>query len=175
MPPFGASGYPYGFLRMTARTLSVYLRMFVNNGSTVLRPQSIAEIKTIVGGGMISIYDPAAATNSSTVLMPSITGLGWYWETMSDGRRYIGHSGSLPGMMHLMLVNERHNLGVIFLSNGDTIMATGSEPFETVKNIHSSLFECYKDGVAPGTAILSQGSLPLFSPSLLLVLLFLSL
>ena len=124
---------------------------------------------------MIPKYDPDAASNSSIVSVPSTTGLLWYWETMSDGHRYIGHSGSLPGMMHLMLVNEQHSLGVIVLSNGDTLMASGAEPYATVQNIHLSLFECYKDGAVPSPVILAKGSLTLFSPMILLVSLFLTL
>ena len=147
---------------MSARTLSVYLRMFVNNGSSILRPQSVAEIKTIVGGGMIVAYNPDAATNTSAVSLQSLTGLGWYWETMSDGRRYIGHSGSLPGMMTLMLVNEQHSLGVIVLSNGDSIMATGAEPFATIKKIHLSLFECFENS----SAFRARRTLIIFLPTI---------
>ncbi|CAF3885085.1 unnamed protein product, partial [Rotaria sordida] len=84
--------YPAGLLRMSAGTLSIYLRMFLNNGLPVLRPQSIAAMRTIVGGGVIPSYDPQWS-NKSMELPPSQGfGLSWYWETMKDGRRYIGHS-----------------------------------------------------------------------------------
>ena len=72
-------------------------------------------------------------------------------------------------MLHLMLVNEQHSLGVIVLSNGDNLMATGAEPFETIKNILSLFFECFKDGAVTSSALRAQGSLILFSPIILLV------
>ncbi|CAF3789888.1 unnamed protein product [Rotaria sordida] len=110
MTILNTSAYPAGLLRMSAGTLSIYLRMFLNNGLPVLRPQSIAAMRTIVGGGVIPSYDPQWS-NKSMELPPSQEfGLSWYWETMKDGRRYIGHSGALPGMSHLMLVNEKNTL-----------------------------------------------------------------
>ncbi|CAF5119461.1 unnamed protein product, partial [Rotaria sp. Silwood1] len=55
---FGLSAYPAGLLRMSAGTLSIYLRMFLSNGFPILRPQSIAEIRTVVGGCLIPPYSP---------------------------------------------------------------------------------------------------------------------
>ncbi len=54
---FGFSPYPSGLLRMSAGTLSVYLRMFLNNGTHILQPRSIAEMRTVVGGGIIPLYN----------------------------------------------------------------------------------------------------------------------
>ncbi|CAF3664136.1 unnamed protein product [Rotaria sp. Silwood1] len=88
---------------MSARTPSVYLRMFLNNGPSILRPRSIAEMRTVVGGGLIPPYNQDLSGNSTGRRPPAQYGLSWYWETASDGRRYIGHSGSMPGMVHLML------------------------------------------------------------------------
>ncbi|CAF1391738.1 unnamed protein product [Rotaria sordida] len=50
---FGFSVHPAGLLRMSAGTLSIYLRMFLSNGSSILRPQSIAEMRKVVGNGLI--------------------------------------------------------------------------------------------------------------------------
>ncbi|CAF4893263.1 unnamed protein product [Rotaria sp. Silwood1] len=116
---FGLSAYPAGLLRMSAGTLSIYLRMFLSNGFPILRPQSIAEIRTVVSGCLIPPYNPEWSNNSTELPPSEEFGLSWYWQTMKDGRRYIGHSGSLPGMSHLMLVNEKNTLGVILLSNID--------------------------------------------------------
>jgi CubicO group peptidase (beta-lactamase class C family) len=141
---FGFSAYPAGLLRMSARTLSVYLRMFLNNGSDILRPRSIAEMRTVVGGGLMLHYQDS--NSNLTEPLPSTFGLSWYWRTMSNGRRYIGHSGSLPGMVHLMLVDEKHSVGVIVLSNGDTNPPNdlSREISETLAEIHVALFQCFE-------------------------------
>ncbi|CAM4792380.1 unnamed protein product [Rotaria magnacalcarata] len=75
-------------------------------------------------------------------------------EQMPDGRRYIDHSGSMPGMIHLMLVNEKHNLGVIILSNADATLPNdlSREIGETGINIHMSLFKCFDADPAHGPA-----------------------
>ncbi|CAF0845860.1 unnamed protein product [Adineta steineri] len=67
---YGFGAYPAGLLRMSANTLSVFLRMFLNNGSSILRPRSIAEIRTIVGGGNIPDYG-LIGNNNSTQESPS--------------------------------------------------------------------------------------------------------
>ncbi|CAF5010903.1 unnamed protein product, partial [Rotaria sp. Silwood1] len=72
--------------------------MVLNNGSSILSPRSIAEIRTVVGGGLIQPYNQNLNSNSTEQRPPSQFGLSWYWDIMKDGRRYIGHSGSLPGI-----------------------------------------------------------------------------
>ncbi|CAF3408194.1 unnamed protein product, partial [Rotaria sp. Silwood2] len=99
IPFFGFSTYPAGLFRMSAGSLSKFLQMFMNNGSVLLNPRSVAEMKMIVGGGLIPYYDPNGIASSSVIPPPSF-GLSWTWQTLSDGRRYIGHSGSLPGSRH---------------------------------------------------------------------------
>jgi hypothetical protein len=73
--------------------------MFINNGSSLLHPHSILEMRTVVGNGHIPYYNPNSISNNTS---PPVlqSGLTWYWQTMSNGRRYIGHGGSLPGMAH---------------------------------------------------------------------------
>ncbi|CAF3957607.1 unnamed protein product [Rotaria sp. Silwood2] len=119
IPFFGFSTYPAGLFRMSAGSLSKFLQMFMNNGSVLLNPRSVAEMKMIVGGGLILYYDPNGIASSSVIPPPSF-GLSWTWQTLSDGRRYIGHSGSLPGSRHWMLVNANNTVGVIVLTNGDS-------------------------------------------------------
>ncbi|UJR18550.1 hypothetical protein I4U23_005457 [Adineta vaga] len=146
IPDFSFNFYPSGLLRMSTKTLSVYLRMFINNGSSILLPRSIAEMRTIVGGGLIPPYNHDSTSDSTGGAPPPPQyGLSWYWTTMSDGRRYIGHTGFLPGMSHLMLVNEKHSIGVILLTNADILGPThlAREIAETGINIHMSLFQCF--------------------------------
>ncbi|CAF3108094.1 unnamed protein product [Rotaria sp. Silwood2] len=145
IPFFGFSAYPAGLFRMSASSLSKFLRMFINKGFPILSARSILEIKTIVGAGLIPDYIQNTSNDAEGI--PSLFfGLSWYWATLSDGRRYIGHSGSLPGSRHLMLVNEKSTLGVIVLSNGDS-NGPGNRTFEvykTLENIHLRLFECFE-------------------------------
>lgn len=130
---------------MSPRILSTYLQMFLNNGSSILQPRSIAQMRSIVGGGLIPIFIQNPIHNSTHEGPPATFGLSWYWQTLKDGRRYLGHSGSVPGMVHLMLVNEKHNLGVILLSNVDAMVPDdlSKEIREVGINIHVSLFECF--------------------------------
>jgi len=139
---------------MSAGTLSIYLRMFLNNGSSILRPQSIAEMRKVVGGGLIPYYNQDESSNSMERLSQSQFGLSWYWKIMSNGRRYIGHSGSMPGMVHLMLVNEKNNVGVIVLSNGDVSTPTNlsKEISKTLANIHMELFQCFETDIVTASA-----------------------
>ncbi|CAF0885830.1 unnamed protein product [Adineta steineri] len=65
IPFFSFSHYPAGLLRMSARSLSVFLRMFMSNGSLILTSRSIAEIRTIVGGGHIPFYNQSSDANST--------------------------------------------------------------------------------------------------------------
>ena len=100
-------------------------------------------MKLIVGGGLIPYYD-AAAMDAAGVPVPSF-GLSWYWQTLNDGRRYLGHSGALPGARHWMLINEQHTVGVILLTNADSnVPAERSNVIHKVfESIHQAFFRCY--------------------------------
>ncbi|UJR11826.1 hypothetical protein I4U23_016006 [Adineta vaga] len=100
---FGFGSFPAGLLRMSAKALSIYLRMFMNNGSSIVHPRSITEMRTIVGSGNIPMYNINQNNHSTQQQSASQFGLSWYWQTMDDGRRYLGHSGSMLGIAHLML------------------------------------------------------------------------
>ncbi|CAF3400024.1 unnamed protein product [Rotaria sp. Silwood2] len=145
-PFFGFSGYPAGLLRMSAHSLSIFLQMFINNGYPLLSSQSIVEMKTVVGGGLIQPYNINPNINSTNQLPPRRYGLCWHWRTLSNGRQYLGHGGSLPGMTHLMLVNENHNIGVIVLTNADTNAPIDltRQIYETIEDIHITLFKCFE-------------------------------
>ncbi len=131
---------------MSARSLSVFLRMFINNGYPLLSSRSIDEMKTVVGGGLIHPYNPNSDNTPTNQLPTRRFGLCWHWRTLSNGRQYLGHGGTLPGMTHLMLVNEKHNIGVILLTNADTNppIDLTREIYETIENIHMTLFKCFE-------------------------------
>lgn len=119
--------------------------MFINNGSSLLSSRSIAEMKLVVGGGLIPYYGQTLSNNSTNVPPVSI-GLSWYWQKLIDGRRYIGHTGSLPGAVHWMFVNEKHNLGVIILTNGDSNAPSDRSQViqKLFQNIHLELIRCFE-------------------------------
>ncbi|CAF2580562.1 unnamed protein product [Rotaria sp. Silwood2] len=145
-PFFGFSSYPAGLLRMSAHSLSIFLRMFINNGSSLLSSQSITEMKTVVGGGLIRPYSTNLSSNSTNQLPSRRYGLCWHWRTLSNGHQYVGHSGCVPGMTHLMLVNEKQNIGVIVLTNADTTLPINltRQIYNTIENIHVELFQCFE-------------------------------
>ncbi|CAF4753063.1 unnamed protein product [Rotaria sp. Silwood1] len=149
-PFFGFSSYPAGLLRMSAYSLSIFLRMFINNGSSLLSSQSITEMKTVVGNGLIRPYNTNSSSNSTDQLPPRRYGLCWHWRTLSNGHQYVGHSGCVPGMTHLMLVNEKHNIGVIVLTNADTTLPINltRQIYNTIENIHVELFKCFETNYA---------------------------
>lgn len=117
--------------------------MFLNNGSTILHPRSIAEIRTVVGAGLIPLYN-SGSTSNATIQRRLEYGLSWYWVTASNGDRYFGHAGELPGMAHVMLTNQK-NIGVIILSNADTNAPIDltQEIWKTYENIYVSFFQCF--------------------------------
>ncbi|CAF1417074.1 unnamed protein product [Adineta ricciae] len=71
--------------------------------------------------------------------------LGWYWQTFR-GRRFIGHDGSLPGVRTSMMANEKRNLGVIILTNGDIIQNDhhAEKVKATIVDLMMDLDDCYE-------------------------------
>lgn len=128
---------------MSAHSLSIYLRMFMNNGSPLLRPDSIAQMRTIVPG--VIPYDSVnKTTNDSSSGAPQF-GISWYWQKLSNGRRYIGHGGSMPSVTHSMLVNEKGNIGFILLTSADAAPATDTttEIGVTLGKLQLELLDCF--------------------------------
>ncbi|CAF5099820.1 unnamed protein product, partial [Rotaria socialis] len=80
------------------------------NGTPLLSAQSITEMKTVVGGGRIRPYNTNSSSNATNEIPPRRYGLCWHWRTLNNGHQYVGHSGTLPGMTHLMLINEKHTI-----------------------------------------------------------------
>ncbi|CAF3415144.1 unnamed protein product, partial [Rotaria sp. Silwood2] len=149
IPFFSFNTYPSGLLRMSARSLSVFLRMFINNGSSLLTSRSVAEMQTIVGGDLLPYYIDDSSSNSTGIRQSLKFGLGWHWQTLNNGHRYVGHGGGLPGMTHLMLVDKSNNIGVILLSNGDTFLPIdlSKKLYQTILDIHIRLFQCFENTI----------------------------
>ena len=103
IPLFSFSAYPAGLLRTTIKDLSKFVQMFMNDGYPLLHASSINQMKKVVGHGTSS---PQYA-------------LIWNWRVLPDGRRVIGHRGTLFGSTHLMMINQESTIGVLILTNGD--------------------------------------------------------
>jgi hypothetical protein len=118
--------------------------MFMSNGSSLVHPRSIAEMRKVVHG-VVQYENSNSTTNSSNPILPSF-GLIWHWRKLRNRQQYIGHGGTMPGATHSMLVNGQGTVGMIFLTNADvypdndlsmTIRAT-------LENIQMSLFACFE-------------------------------
>ncbi|CAF4175181.1 unnamed protein product [Adineta steineri] len=138
IPFYSMSIYPAGLLRMSAQSLSKFLRMFMNNGSSLLHPRSIDEMRKVVNG--VVPYD-----NSNPPILSF--GLIWNWQKLRNRQRYIGHGGSMPGATHSMLINEQGTIGIIVLTNADvspdndiSIRTRGK-----IEDIQMSLFSCFEN------------------------------
>jgi hypothetical protein len=108
---------------------------------------------SVVNEWHTAVYDRACLTwensnstsNSSSEILPSF-GLIWNWQKLRNRRRYIGHSGIMPGATHSVLVNEQGNVGMIFLTNADIIPDNDSSMRirATLENIQMALFDCFE-------------------------------
>ncbi|CAF1213250.1 unnamed protein product [Adineta steineri] len=138
IPFYSMSIYPAGLLRMSAQSLSKFLRMFMNNGSSLLHPRSIDEMRKVVNG--VVPYD-----NSNPPILSF--GLIWNWQKLRNRQRYIGHGGSMPGATHSMLINEQGTIGIIVLTNAD-VSLDNDVSIRTrgkIEDIQMSLFSCFEN------------------------------
>ena len=117
--------------------------MFINNGSPLLDPRSIATMRTVVSG--VIPYDNINSTSKNSSLPSTEYGLIWNWRTIGN-HRFIGHTGNMPGVAHGMMINERGNTGVIILSNGDSTLNNdlAKKIYDTLTNIQVSLIHCFE-------------------------------
>jgi CubicO group peptidase (beta-lactamase class C family) len=129
---------------MSATALSIYLRMFMNNGSSLLRPESIVQMRTVISG--VVPYESLNTTNNKTSLPPFEFGLIWHWETSEAGRRLFGHDGSMPGTLTSMFINEKGDIGVIILTNADIYPndTLSDDIYLTLSDIQHALFDCFE-------------------------------
>ncbi|CAF0742528.1 unnamed protein product [Adineta ricciae] len=130
VPQFGAQDYPAGSLRMSARSLTIFLHSFLNNFSLLLRnTSSVDEMLRIVRHEQSDVE----------------YGLIWNWRVI-HGRRLVGHRGAIPGVTNIMMANEARTLGIIILSNGDISKSDDQSKrvYETIIHIMSKLFDYFE-------------------------------
>ena len=138
------NSYPAGLLRMSAKSLSIFLRMFMSDGSPLLSSSSIREMRKIVEG--VVPYQNVSEADNDWQPQPIGFGLIWIWVQTSNGRRFIGHGGTILGASHSMLVNEQGTHGVIILTMAD-VLSDGqlAQTFgHRLASIRMSFFECFK-------------------------------
>ncbi|UJR10029.1 hypothetical protein I4U23_014252 [Adineta vaga] len=133
-PFFSSSIYPAGMLRMSAHTLSIFFRSFMNNFSTLLHNSSSID-------EMLHVFPQQDYMNISTTKFSLI----WNWPIVGK-RLLVGHDGSLPGIVTTMMANEKRDLGVIILTNGDLTRADheAAQVKETIHTLLTQMFDCYE-------------------------------
>ncbi len=116
----------------------------MSNGSSLVHPDSIAEMRKVVQG-VVPYENPDSNTNTPSPTLPNF-GLIWYWRKLRNRQQYIGHGGTLFGATHSMLVNEQGTVGMIFLTNADVNPDNDSSMRirATLENIPMSLFACFE-------------------------------
>jgi CubicO group peptidase (beta-lactamase class C family) len=146
IPFYSVSIYPAGLMRISTPSLSLFLRMFMNNGSSIISPESIIQIKTVVSG-VIPYENINMTSNNQSSLSLSEYGIIWNWLTLENGRRFLGHGGSMPGATNSMLINEKGDLGVIILTNGDVYPDNDVSVmvYTAIRNIQLALFDCFEN------------------------------
>jgi hypothetical protein len=119
---------------MSVNSLGLFLQSFLNNFSTVLHNSSSIE-------EMLRVFPQESYMNVSE----NKFGLIWTWKIHGD-RHLVGHQGSLPGITTTMMANEKRNLGVIILTNGDVIRADqqAKDVGETIIKLTNQLFDCFE-------------------------------
>lgn len=115
----------------------------MNNGSPLLNPTSIAAMRTIVSG--VIPYEMINSTSSNTSMPWIEYGLIWNWRTIGN-RRFLGHTGNMPGVAHMMMINELGNTGTFILSNGDHTLNNelSKSIYDTLTNIQVTLIDCFE-------------------------------
>ncbi|UJR12542.1 hypothetical protein I4U23_016718 [Adineta vaga] len=141
VPFYGISRYPAGYLRMSAHSLGLFFQSFMNNFPRLLQNSSSFEEIIRVG--------PQTSYKNMT---SSKYGLLWFWKTIG-GRRLIGHDGSVPGISTIMMANEKRNLGIIILTNGDTVRddSQSDQVQNTINYMTKELFDCFEKSTNKGS------------------------
>ena len=72
-------------------------------------------------------------------------GLIWNWDSYR-GRIFVGHRGSVPGLTSIMVANEKRNLGVVILTNGDSTRGDvqSIEVGNAIYELTNQLFDCFE-------------------------------
>ncbi|CAF2064027.1 unnamed protein product [Rotaria magnacalcarata] len=121
IPHYSISVYPAAMLRMSARSLSIYLRLFLNNFS----PDLLQNVSSM--NEMLHVSRQEGSLDE-------------------PGVQYVGHRGWMPGVAHTMMVNEKRRLGIILLSNGDITWSDSlaKQASSTLTDITGQLFDCFE-------------------------------
>lgn len=69
----------------------------------------------------------------------------WNWN-LYRGRLFVGHTGSVPGITNIMVANEKRNLGVVILMNGDVTRgdAQSRDVGNAMYELTNQLFDCFE-------------------------------
>lgn len=112
----------------------------MNNGANLLQPNSINIIKTVVPNLI-----PYELINSTETKASVEYGLIWNWRTI-DHRRYLGHTGNMPGVANSFMINEKGDTGVIILTNGDSTLNSelAKNMNDVLTKIQVTLMDCYQ-------------------------------
>ena len=132
---FGIDAYPSGALRSSAYSLSIWFRSFLNDFPTLLHNSpSIEE--------MLRIPPQESYMNTSNVTF----GLIWFWKTYGK-RRLLGHTGSVPGITAAIVTNEKRDIGLIILTNGDATRgdSQANQILNTTWQLTDELFGCFEN------------------------------
>ena len=119
--------------------------MFMNNGSSLVRPESVLQMQTVVRD--VILYENINATDNESVPVSTQYGISWSWQTLANGRRYLGHDGSMPGVATSMLITENGDYGVILLTNGDVYPNNNISinVYLTLSKLRLAFLECFEN------------------------------
>ncbi len=87
--------------------ISLFMMAYLNNGETILQPETIALMND-----MIENLSPSKN---------NFQGLGWQAHLTTDGRQYLTHSGGGPGFATIFRIYPGENLGLVVMGNDSTI------------------------------------------------------
>jgi CubicO group peptidase (beta-lactamase class C family) len=91
-----------GTIASNATDMAAYVRMYLNDGGEVLRPE---DVQRMTRG---DIDDPDTGSRYGFGL----------WVLERDGHRLVGHSGSLPGFRSMILFDRERGFGAVMMTNG---------------------------------------------------------
>ncbi|CAF1329504.1 unnamed protein product [Adineta ricciae] len=135
VPFYSLSRYPAGYLRLSAHSLGLFFQSFMNKFPKLLN--NVSSFEEIIRAEPQTSYMNMSSTKY---------GLLWYWKSIG-GRYLIGHEGSVPGISTIMMSNEERNLGIILLTNGDTVRedSQSDQVQRTIIDITNGLFDCFEN------------------------------
>jgi CubicO group peptidase (beta-lactamase class C family) len=111
--PYGLTTYPDGGVRTSVADLSKFFIALLNDGefdgTRILEQQQAAEMLRFQ-------YTTSNKPDNVNVSGEDSVNSGIFWATKFDGTR-IGHNGSDPGVMTMMLSDPAREVGVILFAN----------------------------------------------------------